>query len=309
MGVDSALFDVWADQRGVFVLVSSSCAAPGSNDAKTSASVKFNPGTGWQLWYQFDLGDSNTPHLWGGLPDGPLLVTGDLYRRRGIAWIDKGALTFVRDIEEPNGAVTAGAIAGGQNLAYVIDGPDLLVSSADSWSQAATVDATLHAVWTDGTTVIVVGSDQTVLMGPRDGTLSALPGVPAGDYRAVWAFARDDIWLGNTIGQLVHYDGSKWQSYPSGTEDRLNQSIIQLWGAEGTLYFTTRHEFGRWKATGAEMLLQPALGFISPTTTFGRFWGRSATEVFLPLRDATQRDYACGSAYVLWYDGTEFHAF
>ena len=310
LGTDTALFDVWADQRGVFAMVSSECTNPGEmGDAQASASVKFNSGSGWQLFYQFDPGDSSYPHLWGGLPDGPLLVTGALYQWYGAAWVDKGSLVFARDVGQPNGAVTAGKIATGQNLAYVIDGRDLLMDSGDHWSTVATTDSAFYSVWTDGTTVIAAGSDQTVVMGPRDGSLSAIPGVPVGDYHALWAFAADDIWIGNSVAQLVHYDGSKWQVYPSGSEDASGPGITQLWGASGTLYFSTRYEFGRWNGSNAEMLLQPPAGFRSPATQFGRFWGRSSSDVFIPFRDSRYRDYACGSAFVLWYDGVSFHAF
>ena len=134
--------------------------------------------------------------------------------------------------------------------------------------------------------------------------------IPAGDYGAVWAFGPRDVWLGNGAGQLLHYDGSRWQAYASGSRDPFG-GIVQLWGEGGVLYFATRAEFGRWQGAGAEILLAPPADadYTKYPATLGRFWGRSASEVFIPLRDSRFESYACGGVFMVWFDGTLFHVF
>ena len=38
-------------------------------------------------------------------------------------------------------------------------------------------------------------------------------------------------------------------------------------------------------------------------------WGRSAKEVFVAFNDAEAKKEPCGSAFIAWFDGTEFHRF
>ena len=303
----ASIFDVWADERGVFAMVADECRTgpcPTSGPSG-SASLKFNAGSGWQLFYQFAPGDSSYPHLWGGLSGGPLLVTGTLGQQIGAAWIDNGTLVFEKEF----GYVTGGFAAGplDQPQAYVIDQREVFVGAGGNWSSVGKTDSVLSSVWSDGSTVIAVGGGQTMLMGPREGPLASVTGVPAGDFTALWAFGPNDIWLGNTAAQLAHYDGSKWKIYSTGAQD----NILNLWGASGTLYFSTASEFGRWNGSSVEILLSPPAGVDLSTypAQFGRFWGRSATDVFIPLRDSRYASYACGGAFLLWYDGATFHPF
>jgi hypothetical protein len=77
------------------------------------------------------------------------------------------------------------------------------------------------------------------------------------------------------------------------------------------LYFATKVEFGRWNGTSVEMLLTPPedADLSSYPAQFGRVWGTSPKDVFVPLRDSRYEQYACGGTFVLWYDGTSFHSF
>jgi len=245
--------------------------------------------------------------MWGGFPGGPLLVTSTFCGRYGAAFVDRGAFVF----QTPLTAATNGAFVLGTDLEYVLDDTRLQMYSSGTWSTVGgESSSTLLAVWADSQTVIAAGLNQTVTVGPGSGPLTALSGVPAGDYEAVWAFGPSDIWLGNTAGQLVHYDGSKWQVYATAGSGDLHGDILQLWGASGTLYFSTPRLFGRWNGSNVETLLQaPADADVPPVYEFGRFWGRSANEVFIPLWDSRYVGYACGNAFVLWFDGTQFHQF
>lgn len=298
-GLEGA-FNVWADTRGVFAVVAAGCnVLAGASCGKDGASVKFNDGSGWKLLYQFASGTVDYPELYGGFPDDQLVVGGTFDGQPSLAFVSKGSMTKQTEITEPRGA-----FAVSKDLAYAIDGMTLKRYSAGAWSKVGESTSQLLALWADSQTVIAVGADQTILMKTGTSALAPIPGVPAGVYGSVWAFGANDIWAGNTAGQLVHYDGSKWKTIETASKDTSGSGISHLWGAAGTLYFTTYSEMGRWNGTTVQMLLTPSA---DRSPQFSGIWGRSANEVFVALRDSTYKKYACGSAFMLWFDGTQFH--
>jgi hypothetical protein len=297
-------FDVWADERGVFALLSKGCSDGYFPCTVFDVSVQLNDGTGWQLFHKFPSDTTSYPAMLGGLPRGPLILAGTFDKLYGMVFLDEQALTYQGPMTGPAFATST---ATGGNLAYAFDQADLYKYAAGTWSKVGEAGPYMNAVWTDGQMVIAVGSDQTVMMGPVDGALTKVANVPAGDYAAVWGFGANDIWLSNNA-QLVHFDGSKWQPYDTGI---FTGGISQLWGDSGILYFATRTEFGRWNGSNVEVLLRPPPGtkLSDYPGSFGRFWGRSANEVFLPLNDARYKSYVCSSAFMLYFDGTQFHQF
>ncbi len=268
---------------------------------REGASIKFNSGSGWQLLYQFPPGMTQSPRLWPSVPNGPLLVTGSFdTARTGVAFIDNGIFAFRSLL----GYGSYGGFAVGPDLTYVLDETRLLRYSGGTWSIVGDLgDASpLLAVWAGPESAIVTGDNQTIATQEGTGPLTTLSGVPAGTYQAVWAFAPNDIWFGNNANQLLHYDGSKWQAHATGSKS--TGGILSLWGASGTMYFTTRTEFGRWNGSQAEILLQAG-----DASVFGTIWGRAEQEVFIAIRDWNYRDSACGSVFILWFDGAQFHQF
>jgi len=261
---------VWVDERGVFALVGADCDEyAGVPCGKDGASLRLNAGSGWQPYFQFPPGTFWTygTTLWGGFPNGPLLVSGD-FIQHSLAFVDKGTAEITG-----SDAVVQSAFVVGDGVAYAVwDG--LLKYSAGTWSTVAEQDWGM-----------------------------------AGNYTSVWAFAADDVWFGNGAAQLLHYDGKKWKIYPTGSRDLSFSGITQLWGSSGILYFSTQAEFGRWNGTSIEMLLQPPADadLSALPAQFGRFWGTSPSNVFVPVRDSRFGQYSCGGIFVLWFDGTEFH--
>jgi hypothetical protein len=307
-------FDVWADTRGVFALFNVGCTevAPCGKDG---ASLKFNAGSGWQLVHQFAPPPTANPginmepmHLWSGFPGGSLVMSGTLMDQTGLYFVDGSNLTF----QTAQTDRMSGAFVVGSDLAYAIDGMHLLKYSAGTWSAVGEATSSLSAVWADSQSVVVVGDDQTILMQSGDGPLTALPNVPAGNYYSVWAFGASDIWTGNSIGQLLHYDGKAWTVIIIPAGSTIGSGVRKLWGADGMVYFITDGEMGRWNGSSVDMLLEPPAG----TTKFSVFpgyftgiWGRSAQEVFVAMSDVRYSEYACGGNFMLWFDGSQFHQF
>jgi hypothetical protein len=244
---------------------------------------------------------TQSPRLWPSVPNGPLLVTGSFDAdRTGVAFIDNGLFAFRSLVY-----LSYGGFAVGPDLTYVLDETRLLRYSGGAWSIVGDLGGgalSLLAVWAGPEWAVVTGFNQTIATLAGTGPLTTLPGVPAGTYEAVWAFAPNDIWFGNNANQLLHYDGSTWQAHATGSKS--TGGIVSLWGASGTMYFTTRTEFGRWNGSQAEILLQAG-----DESVFGTIWGRSEREVFIALRDWKYQDKACGSAFILWFDGAQFHQF
>ncbi len=299
--------DVWADERGVFALVASACSeSMGVPCGKEGATLKLNNGSGWKPYYQYADGSFWETRLWGGFPNGPLVTSWDYYY--SLAFIDDQGIARLHG----DGSYLGSAFVTGDGMLYIADSLGPALYAAGTWARLAGAGGYLRAIWADSQTVIAAGGGQTVLIGHDAGTLAQLTGVPAGVYSAVWAFGPNDIWFGNTAAQLLHYDGQTWEIHPTGSRDvNGTGGIAQLWGSDGVLYFSTNVEFGRWNGTSAEMLLAPPADaeIGSYPAHFGRFWGTSANDVFVPLRDSRYEQYACGGSFVLWFDGSTFHAF
>jgi hypothetical protein len=301
-GMVTAL-DVWADARGVFAL-----SAVGCNDlagvacGKQGVSIQLNTGSGWQLFGDH-LGEDS--RLWSGFPNGSLLVSGS-FEKLGIAFVDASAVVFQREANSPSGAFVVNPA-----LAYVLNDAAIDKYADGAWSTLGMADSPLSALWADDQVVVAVGYDQTMVVREGAGALQRVPSVPAGDYGAVWGFGRNDFWLGNSAKQLLHYDGSKWQVFATGSRNGSGQGITQLWGVAGTLFVATSTEFGRWNGASVDWLLSypedTQVG--AEPTSFGRFWGRSPQEIFLPLRDRRYRYQSCGEGIVLFFDGSQFHQF
>jgi hypothetical protein len=299
--------DVWVDERGVFALVASGCSEnTGIPCGKEGATLRLNSGSGWKLYYQYTNGSFWETHLWGGFPGGPLVTSWDYYY--DLAFIDDQGVAHLQGTNSQLGTV----FVAGDQLLYTVSWLGLSRYSAGTWTSLTSPSSSLSSIWADSQMVVAAGFGQTVVIGQGSDSPVQLTGVPAGAYTAVWAFGPNDIWFGNTAAQLLHYDGQKWEIHPTGSRDvNGTGGITQLWGSEGVVYFATKVELGRWNGTDVEMLLTPppAADLSSYPAQFGRFWGTSPKNLFVPLRDSRYESYACGGTFVLWYDGTTFHSF
>ncbi len=301
-------FDVWADDRGVYTFFDTECnplAGVPCTDTEGS-SLQVNDGTGWQWLLDPGL---LVPRL-SGLPGGPVVLSGERDGQAGIFFLEEdGSVTLSHPLED---TFTVEVFGVAPDRAYALGGRDVLEYRDGAWHQLETLEGRPAALWADEAALVVVGGDQMVLM--RTSTeepLQQLEDVPAGYYTAVWGFGPDDLWLGNSVGQLVHYDGASFERFDTGDPDAADGGITALWGDAGVVYFTTPTAFGRADRDGTEVLFArepdaaPTDSYFVPTA----LWGRSADEVFLAISDERFERYACGSAFIVWFDGEAFHQF
>jgi hypothetical protein len=300
-------FTVWADNRGVYAFFVADCdglsSKSGCSGTKGSA-LQFNDGTGWQWLYQ---AGTSVPSL-AGLPNGPVALTGSIAGESGVFFLDEGMPRLSLPLPADASANVFGVNA---ELAVAKSVRDVLTYRAGEWRDTATLPFEIYDIWADAENVIAVGPDQSIFLRQGEGKFEPLPQVPAGDYTSVWAFGSKDIWAGNSQNQLVHFDGSRWQTIETASHDATGSGIIGMWGDGGVVYFITFTEFGRADELGARLIYEraPSAAPSEPYLTASSLWGRSKDEVFLTFDDAAFKDYRCGSSFIVWYDGAEFHQF
>jgi hypothetical protein len=289
----------------VFALFSASCnPLAGVNCGNEGLSLQFNAGHGWQTLYQ---AVPSGVHQLTGFPNGPLALLGGSVDGYGLSLVEEGSAKFARAFEDP---IYKGFFVVHTDLAYAVDGKSVLEYSNGEWLPLATLPVAGSGIWADEDTIAIVGADQAFyLQSAGESDFRLLEDVPAGNYWSVWGFGADDLWAGNQAGQIIHYDGSLWEVFTSGSTDTTGGGIAQLWGADGQVYFRTATEFGRVAEGDSEILIRRESASEEFRIGVTGIWGLSPSEVFITLTDTNYDRFACGGEFILWFDGSEFHQF
>lgn len=300
-------FGVWADSRGVFTLASFVCDPDaGVPCGAEGLSLKYNRGSGWQVYYETQPGAAPSHDLaLSGFRNGSVLLRGVLMGEYGVFSWSNGVLG------EPL-ALTAASqwfVADYEN-AYVADGAMLYGWHGPTIEPSGMLPTEATALWANDEIIAEVANEQLWLRPLAGREFAAVGELPPGEYTAIWGFGSKDLWLGNAAGELVHYDGTKFDVVETAALTGNDPRISELWGADGELYFHTSFAFGRVPkdSNQAELLIGPT----DPDDKRIRFtglWGISPSEVFVTLFDADYVKYECNGLFTLVYDGTEFHDF
>ena len=308
-------YGVWADTRGVFALVDSECiyidetltGCPNDGQGHQDTAVQFNDGSGWQTLFE------ERYTAYGGLtgfPNGPLVLTAGLCP---AAFLDFGGTAT--DCSVPDGLSTIypppAVFVASSNLAYLAVPTRLGEYRSGSWNVLLnSMPETITAIWANDNLAYLAGQYQLYSWRSQPPTgLLALPNAPAAQYTTAWALKEDDVWFGNSVGQLVHYDGTSYRILQASSVDR--GGIAGMWGQGDQLYFYTQTEFGRIVDDASEILLTvpgepPAYG----GAVISGLWGLSPQEVFLAIEGALDLNMTpCRHNSMFWYDGVSFHQF
>lgn len=304
-------YAVWADTSGVYMAVGEECGinlASGGVPCgqKEGLGLQFNDGTGWQV----RLTDPTAvgPSL-RGFPGGPLILLGygpPASRSDSVTFVTGSTPSVQPPLGLDQGASGTGIFGVDADHAYgfALESSDTASTvvreyASGAWSTVASVPiGNSHAIW--AAQVVVVGDDQAIYVKSGSADFAPLAGAPAGNYWSVWGFSAKDLWFGNSVGQLVHYDGSTWTS----AQTTATGPIETLWGADTQVYYSSGDTFGRWNGTAAEALIAASSGL-----AISDIWGRSSTEVFLAASDSTFAGNRCGQYFAVWFDGKQFHQF
>ena len=282
---------IWSDARGVSVVTSSS---------STDSRIDSNDGSGWKRLTEDSKSGPSNPSL-TGFPYGPLVEYGN----------SACAISFIEGtVNRCSGAgsrATAVSIVDAQ-VAYAVYDDRVLSFNGSFWVQWGGVlsgkdDPTYTwGVWASKDTVVVVADAGKIFL-QQGMKLQQQAAVPAGDYRAVWGFGATDIWAGNQLGELVHFDGKNWSV--AATLPGECAGIRSLWGRDDTLFFTTDHAFGLWRAGVAQILGD--FSCAGSSSVMG-VWGNSKKEVFFATQVTELIDDACSGVELFWFDGTAVKA-
>lgn len=293
-------FDVWADDRGVYSLFGAMCntLAPGDSCSREGGgSLQFNDGSEWRRLFQAKW---LTSAQLTGFPNGPLVLSGEIDGRTGIFFYDNDELTWVHEGSDVFVADTGLAYARGAWR----DGWPVLEYRGDTWAEIAMLSSVPEAFWASPQTLLVATEGKIFRRDGSTADLEEVPGAPAGTYLSIWGGPGDEFWAGNSLGQLVHYDGSNWNVIESGASSISDAPVRTMWGDGEVLYFATYAEIGRVQ-NGVVELIVSGSSELDPES----IWGRSASEIFFTVKDMSFDEYACGGSFILWFDGAEFHRF
>jgi hypothetical protein len=242
---------VWSDSGEVFALVGASCNALADEPCGSGvgSSLYANSGNGWRSIHTDDSHGEN-----GGLRGftGGDLILYNNYCGISLMGRDGTGRCSWSDVEFEG--VRSAATSGGAG--YAIVGQRLLMYEPPGWTEFAATSQEPEALWTGDGSIVVAGARQFVARSDMSGRLTQLPGVPAGNYWSVWAFA-SEIWLGNTVGQLVRFDGQDWTVIDTG----INAPIFGLWGSSTGVRLEWPPPFGCVKTAESRSIGRTRAGY------------------------------------------------
>lgn len=291
---------IWADSRGVFVLVSVDNREEFAPPFAAGASLHFNDGSGWVTWLDIpaEPGLGGADRL-GGVPHGPVFIWNGGCPLERLTGADEASCWF-----SDFGVGDAAPIA--ENEAVLVGGDPSSVVHVQGDTQNELLElsgsADLREVWADDEGILLLLPDR-LLSGPLSGPLLPVAGVPAGRLFSLWAGSRTDVWVGTEEGVLSHFDGASWQT----AEPDEPVGISELWSDGENLYFASAKSFGRYQSdSGFEMIFEIE-------DWAGGIWSMAGNaergEVYLSLTDSEFHRYACGPTMLIVYDGAELRRF
>jgi hypothetical protein len=282
---------------------------PNDGQGHSSPVLEFNDGSGWRLLWEGTF----MPYVeFTGIPNGPLLLTGP---DCGLTELDPGTgtetcwLALHGESWKPqptfvvNPAVAYQADSGGGST----DNGRFFDYRAGAWTlEIPKLPEPINAIWGTETLVYLAGDYQLYTWASASpSALVPMPNAPSARYTAAWGLAENDVWFGNSAGQLVHYDGTSFTVLQVSVPER--RGIQGLWGQGDRLYFRTQTEFGRVVNGRAETLLTAP---VDDNGAVAGMWGTSPADVFLAIEGVLDTNMTpCRHNSMFWFDGQTFHQF
>ncbi len=295
---DDAAIRLWSNAQGVFVL--------------DHSGLLHHTGTGWTPWYQASVRErfvgvsasrDNMPLLYGSASSSEgcaLMEVTAPHESHCLASpppapIDEGQPTVVT-------AVQQGGEAG-----YVVQNAIVYLGYPEAWAGAEwgmrdDSEPPLpvpDAIWGEVGFVVSL-THNAIWMGPWNWGVRL--DAPPGPYSALWAEARDKIWIGTDDGRLLLFDGSEWTNVAIHA-----RSISDLWGDGDRIFVGTDASIISLATdSGLQTTLlewNPALAHLTD------LWGDVARdEIYLAFHSPTDSSSSC-RGFVVRYNGDYFQRF
>lgn len=293
-------FDVWADTRGVFALVSviNNPFDPGDPSTPDGYSILFNSGDGWETWHaQESTVGSSPPVGMTGAIGGDLFTFGGSCQIERVAGPGDVSCSFLGD-------VTAGSVLDVSivtpDFAWAVAVQRVLRFDGETWESNGAARPGALKIWGDAGQFSILTSESLFTF---DGGLRERTDVPEGPYSTLWATARDDFWIAGLQNRILHYDGANWTEHSLGLSGR-QAFVVDLWGDSDSLYFATLGAFGR---IGDDV--EVFATWDESEVTLRSIWGAPDGGVFIAVADERYDGHECGASFLVWFDGAVFRRF
>lgn len=283
--------DLWSQPGSVYLMVDSQIYA--------------NHGTGWAL--VTDSGRANSGGL-TGFADGLLVRYGSATARCGIEFVDsEGNDSCAAAISSADAVYVVHG-----TLALAAEGHKLFRYEGEHWVASASLDSSawVLSLWgTESTLLLATTEGAYVSHGSGAPVLQDLPvtDVSAGATypTSVWGFSDEELWVGNSEGELFHrQDGSWTLAWSSNSTDEC-RAITGMWGHGGQLFVTTLNSVYTVETGGHVRRLAHRPCDPEGRAGFWSIWGNSAEEVFVAEQKGGESG-ACGRVELSWFDGTQW---
>ena len=318
---------LWADARGVFAAVSGSGGPlTGVDDlpeddggviSKTLSPSEFAPltrvlhneGNGWTL--HAALEGATVARVTAATP------------ARVIIYGDRGQL---------GRACTLGVLAGGmlqcaeltsavrkvhavsKTRAFALSEQSLLENDGRGWTPVSPeLPASATDLWADADVLVVAGRLGNVHRLTADGWHSDNVGEQV-ELTAIWGRSGDDLWTGSADGKLFHFDGSGWARVAElGGRTCMSQlPILHISGGQNSVWVHTRSQLARWTGSELETFANwscaPRDLENETSENIDDLRAVSDDDVYVAFSNAASQS-ACGDAFLVHWDGEQFHRF
>ncbi|MBI5486397.1 MAG: hypothetical protein HY905_03605 [Deltaproteobacteria bacterium] len=332
-------FDLWPGSDGLYALYAVRFTR---HEIARSLEVRVNGGDGWTGYFS---GDSPcyTPRYLAGTIGEALIAAGTTVDTSSTV----GTLAAIspeglRQLVECDVPPVTNAFVVSDTLAYAtVPAPDavpVLRFDGEGWSEMVEgpipVVRPLPLLWADDDDLFMAGGGGLVVS--REGTGWYIHDIgTTNDVVSLWGFDGDDVWAGDTSGELFHFDGTTWASvaWPNVAAtgnlcDSAVHAALGLWGSDGVLYISAgdldpEHAgvdpVGAVSGSGdAIVRYDGAFEVIAHWPPSNRavcendgvkIWrvrGTSANEVFVMAEGRPDPVTGCKRPFVLLWDGSEF---
>jgi hypothetical protein len=295
-------FSLWSHPGGVFVLFKGGIDLP-SGLSEVPERIWTNTGAGWSVYLE---GRGFTPDtMWinriRGFPRGEPLGSGDDSEPAPVMHLPptgaaQGVGTSCYDVFVVN-----------DSLAYAVSFDTIFRFDGTTWATVASPPSRPGRLWADEETLFTSGG--LGLMRLQDGVWTEF-GTGTEGGASIWGFSPTDVWMGGVAGSLWHFDGTAVTqvAWPNPYPEDLGPNLDHVWGADGVLYLAMDTVVARGEAGEFERLAEWGC---APLDDFDAcpwllrihdLWGNGPDEVFVAVTQGN-------TAYLLRWDGTEFHWF